>query len=293
MTSASRSARKSTRTSSPLEDRQREVADLLEGVRPATAHAVLATALLGAEQPRLPVASLVAVASLFGISPGAARTCLWRMVSDRELTTDRATYALTGRLLERRQRVDTAARTDHTPGTWDGTWEVNVVALDRRGAMDRLELRKAASALHLAEIREGVWTRPDNLPPDREAAARAVVDQQCVHYRGATSNISNDAVTELFDLRGWATTAQRLLVAMHRELAAAPYEGDDLGATLSHQFTLSIGVVGHLERDPLLPAAFLPRDWPAEELRTVYRAFDQSFQHTMNAALRQPTKGRT
>ena len=285
----SRSAKKAR--SSGLETRRRHVADLLDGVRPATARAVLGTALLGAEQPELPVANLVAVASLFGISSGAARTSLWRMVVDGDLISEGATYALAGRLLERRQRVDTASRNDHTPGGWDGTWEVVIVALDRRRAMDRLELRKAASALHLAELREGVWTRPDNLDPDREPSARAVVDQQCVLYKGAKSNISPDAVGERFDLQPWATTARRLLDAMHGEIAAAPYDGEDIGATLSHQFTLSIAVVAHLERDPLLPADLLPDDWPAEGLRTTYRQFDELFQRTMNRAmLREPQR---
>src|SRR5260370_23267756 len=80
------------------------VNDLI-GNRPLSARSVLASALLGSDQARLTVAELVGVASLFGISDGAARTCLWRMVSNGELTGDGRSYSLTGRLLERRQRV--------------------------------------------------------------------------------------------------------------------------------------------------------------------------------------------
>lgn len=290
--SPSRSAKPADRRAEPLEDRQRRIADLLEGPRPVTARAVLATALLGAEEPRLPVASLVAVASLFGISPGATRTSLWRMVSDGDLTTDEATYALAGRLLERRQRVDQASRADHTPGEWDQTWELAVVAADRRAAMDRLELRKAASTLHLAEIREGVWTRPDNLDPRRLPRAQAVIDRQCIRYRGATSDISPATVSELFGLESWATTARRLRDAMESELRAAPYDGEDIAATLSHQFTLSIVIVGHLERDPLLPSPLVPSDWPAEQLRVTYRDFDHTFQQTMRTAMTQTSPDR-
>ena len=233
---------------------------------------------------------LVAVTSLFGISPGAARTCLWRMVSDGELTTDKATYALAGHLLERRQRVDDAARTEHTDtGSWNGTWELAVVSLDRRDAMDRLDLRKAASALHLAEIREGVWTRPDNLDPRRVPQSRAVLDQQCVQFRNAEANIPVDTARSLFLLDDWATDARRLIAAMDDELHAGPLDNDDVGATLSYQFNLSIAVVHHLELDPLLPPALLPDDWPAEPLRLTYRAFDEAFQQTMNQAHRQPT----
>jgi phenylacetic acid degradation operon negative regulatory protein len=267
------------------EARQATVADLLEGSRPVNTRAVLAAALLGAAEPELPVAHLVAIASLFGISPGAARTSLWRMVTDGELTTDKATYALAGRLLDRRNQVDTAARTEHGPGTWDGTWDLAIVAADRRAAMDRIGLRKAAAALHLAEIREGTWTRPNNLDPERLPAARAVVDQQCTHFRSATAEISPDTAADLFGLHAWAQTTDPFLGAMRREIDAAHYTYEDSTAALSHQFTLSIAVVTHLERDPLLPLELLPVRWPAEELRLAYRDFDHHFQRTMNAAV--------
>lgn len=270
-------------TSAPR--RQAAVADLLEGTRPVNTRAVLTAALLGAAQPELPVAHLIAVASLFGISAGATRTSLWRMVSDGELTTDKANYALAGRLLERRNQVDTASRVPHTAGSWDGTWELDIVAADRRAAMHRLDLRKAARTLRLAEIREGVWTRPSNLDPEREPEARAIVAQQCVQFNAASADLDARAVASLFELEPWSATAERFIHAMHDEVAAAPYEGEDIGGTLSHQFTLSIAVVTHLERDPLLPEALLPPQWPAEKLRTTYRDFDRHFQRTMNAAL--------
>jgi phenylacetic acid degradation operon negative regulatory protein len=127
-----------------VDDRRSRIADLI-GDRSLSARSVLATALLGADQPHLTVGELVGVASLFGISDGAARTCLWRMVSNGELIGDDGTYALAGPLLERRQRVDEAARIDDTSSPpWDGTWELAVVSRERRSAVDRLALRKAA-----------------------------------------------------------------------------------------------------------------------------------------------------
>lgn len=270
----------------PPAGRQARVSDLIDSTRPLTARAVLASALLGAREPRLPVAHLVAVASVFGISPGAARTCLWRMVSAGDLTTDNATYALTGRLLERRRRVDAAARTEHTPThPWDGTWELAVVSLDRRSAMDRLALRKAAAALHLAEVREGVWARPHNLDPGRLPGSRAVLDRQCLQFREARADIPVDTVRSLFALDAWAADAHRLIAAMDEELGASPLDDEDVEATLSYQFTLSIATVNHLELDPLLPAALLPGDWPVEDLRVTYRGFDDAFQRSMAQAM--------
>ncbi len=168
------------------------LSDLI-GNRPLSARSVLASALLGADRARLPVGTLVAMASLFGISDGAARTCLWRMVSNGELTTDDGSYTLAGHLLERRERVAEASRIDDAGAhQWDGTWELAIVSLERRPAADRLELRKAAMALHLGELREGVWIRPDNLDPQRLPPFRAILDQQCTHFHNAATNITAD-----------------------------------------------------------------------------------------------------
>ena len=268
-------------------DEDAHVSDLVDGTRPLTARSVLASALLGAREPELPVAELIVIASLFGITPGAARTCLWRMVSNGELTTDNATYALAGRLRERRQRVDDAAHADHAPAaSWDGTWELAVVSLERRAAADRLELRKAATALHLAEIREGVWTRPDNLDPERLPASRAVLDQQCIHFHRAISEIDLATTRALFPLDAWSHDALRLTAAMRDELDAAPPDRDVATETLTRHFMLSIAVVRLLQLDPLLPVALLPEAWPADGLRHMYRAFNGAFQRRLDRARR-------
>jgi phenylacetic acid degradation operon negative regulatory protein len=260
------------------------VSDLI-GNRPLSARSVLATALLGADQPHLTVAELVAVASLSGISPGAARTCLWRMVSNGELTADDGSYALAGRLLERRRRVEEASRIDGAAAReWDGTWELAVVSLDRRSASDRLELRKAATALHLAELREGVWIRPDNLDPQRLPTSREVVDQQCTHFHGAATDISADKMQSLFSLDGWIEDARVLDEAM--EDALDPNERDDSTQRVIYEFALSIAVVRHLQFDPLLPVQLVGEHWPGHTLRSTYRRFDYAFKRRMNSVFR-------
>jgi phenylacetic acid degradation operon negative regulatory protein len=243
--------------------------------RPLSARSVLASSLLGADEGRLTVAELVAVASLFGISAGAARTCLWRMVSNGELIGDDGNYALAGRLLERRERVDDASRIDDAAQHWDGTWELAVVALERRSASDRLELRKAATALHLAELREGVWFRPDNLDPQRFPTLRAVLDQQCTHFHGAATDITADKVRSLFSLDEWADDARVLIEAMDVALEASPR--DESTESFTYEFALSIAVVRHLQLDPLLPVEFIPDHWPGHTLRSTYRRFDHAF----------------
>jgi phenylacetic acid degradation operon negative regulatory protein len=265
-----------------VDERRARVADLI-GDQSLSARSVLATALLGADQPHLTVGELVAMASLFGISDGAARTCLWRMVSNGELTGDNGTYGLAGGLLERRQRVDEASRIDDAATRpWDGAWELAVVSLERRSAADRLALRKAATALHLAELREGVWIRPDNLDPDRLPTLRAVLDRQCVHFHGAATDIPAETVRSLFSLDDWAADARRLTLAMRDEVDAEAVAADDV----AYQFGLSVTVVRHLQLDPLLPAELIPPDWPGQDLRSAYRRFNEVFKQRLNTAFR-------
>jgi len=266
--------------------RRARVADLVDRTRPLTARSVLASALLGAPRSGMPAADLVALAALFGISAGAVRTCLWRMVSDGELTTDDATYALAGHLVERRRRNDEAAWPDQTPSRrWDGTWELAVVSLERRPAADRLALRRAAAALHLAELREGVWTRPDNLDPDRLPGSRAVLDRQCVRFRGAASDLPAVATRALFGLDEWAHDAHRLVAALTDELAAPPDEAP------AYAFLLSIAVVRHLLLDPVLPAELLDPDWPADDLRRTYHRFGEVIHRLLTRGRGRATDG--
>ncbi len=59
-----------------------------------------------------------------------------------------------------------------------------VILADRRDAPERAALRTSAMTLGLAELRQGVWMRPDNLDWSRQTGtatgdAYAVVDAQC------------------------------------------------------------------------------------------------------------------
>jgi phenylacetic acid degradation operon negative regulatory protein len=257
----------------------------LIGNRPLSARSVLASALLGADQARLPAGTLVAMASLFGISDGAARTCLWRMVSNGELATDDGSYALAGHLLERRERVDEASRIDDGAAhQWDGTWELAIVSLERRPAADRLELRKAAMALHLAELREGVWIRPDNLDPQRLPPSRAILDQQCTHFHNAATNITADKMRSLFSLDEWMADAKVLTEAMGVE--RKPNKREDSTESIRYEFALSITVVRHLQLDPMLPDELTPKHWPGHTLRSTYRRFDDAFKQRINSVFR-------
>jgi phenylacetic acid degradation operon negative regulatory protein len=208
------------------------------------------------------------------------------MVANGELTSEDGIYALAGGLLERRQRVDDASRVEDAAMPWDGTWELAVVSLERRSAADRFALRKAATALHLAELREGIWIRPDNLDPDRLPGLRAVLDRQCVHFHGAATDIPAEIVRSLFNLDDWAADARRLTLAMRGELDTDEVATDETIATFTYLFALSVTVVRHLQLDPLLPAQLVPQEWPGHALRSIYRRFDEVFKNRLNNGFR-------
>ena len=235
--------------------------------RTLTARSVIASTLLGTEPPRLPGRSLVQVAELFGISEGTARTALSRMVAAGELTADDGSYQLTGsRLLERQARQSASRRAMRH--RWHGGWLMAVVVQDRRDAGDRADLRTALESARLAELREGVWLRPDNIDviwPD-------VVRSQCtiIHARDVDPSLAD----RLWDQEEWAMTANEL----RAEIAplVGPLEAGDTGA-LADGFVVSAAVLRHFQADPLLPEELLPRGWPGAALRAEYDRFDAAY----------------
>jgi phenylacetic acid degradation operon negative regulatory protein len=236
-------------------------------LRPLTARSVVLSTLLGTHPPRLPVRLLVRVGELFAIPEGTIRVALSRMVSDGDVVADDGTYHLTGRLLDRHTRQDDS----RAPRTrqWDGAWEMALVTASGRPAAERAALRKDMAALRLAELREGVWVRPDNL----ERPWTALVERRCMRvearFDGAGALSGHELVSQLWDVSAWATGAEQLEAAL--EAARSPATG------LADGFMVSAAALRHLLADPLLPPELLPPDWPGPRLRALYERFDAEY----------------
>ncbi len=252
--------------------------------RPLTARSVIASTLLGTSPPQLPGRLLVRAGALFGLAEGTVRTALSRMVAAGELTTDDGTYALAGPLLARQARQDESRRAAVATADWDGTWAMAVVYGDPRSAAQRSELRAAAGALRLAELREGVWLRPDNLDPDRLPASSAVLATQCARLTVNPDEPGPEALaTSLWDLDGWAARAAALRARMDGIVAAL--EVGDTEA-LAPGFVLSASVLRLTQADPLLPDSLLPAGWPGAALRAEYDRYDAAYQSLLRAWFR-------
>jgi len=238
--------------------------------RRLTARSVLASTLLGSDPPELPVAHLVELSSLFGINANRARVALSRMVASGEVTTDGAgRYRLSGHLLDR-QRRQNASRAGRTR-RWQGDWQVVVVTTTGSTAEVRNHRRSALSFARLAELRDGVWLRPDNL--DVELPDDLGPD---ITRLSARPDDPSELVGRLWPTAEWAERARRL---GHQLAASPPHDWTDL----EPGFVLSASVLRHFQADPLLPSELLPADWPGERLRAVYDEWDTSYREILAA----------
>jgi len=240
-------------------------------LRGVSARSTVLSVLLGAHPPELPARELVAAAGLVGVSEATVRVALSRMVSAGDLLRDGTSYRLAARLVERQRRQDAAVE----PATkaWRGDWELMVVTASGRSAADRAGLRARLAGLRLAELREGVWMRPDNLRRPWPAELDDVVRRLEVRPVGEPRALAH----ELWDLAGWASHGRSLLDLLGRT-------GDP-----ARRFAAIAASVRHLVSDPVLPAELLPAGWPGAELRDAYddyRRWLMAMRPTLTEAIR-------
>lgn len=245
------------------------------GARTLTARSVLLSVLLGTDPPRLPVGLLVRTTELFGIAEGTTRTALSRMVATGELTTTDGWYEIASPRLLQRQTRQARSRRGSTR-TWSGEWvQATVVTDRRRPAAERAALRVELTEARFAELREGVWLRPDNL--DQTPSTHG---DDLVWFRARPTADPTELARRLWDLDGWATGADRLRGRI-AELVT-PLEAGDR-TVLADGFVLSAEVLRHLQADPLLPDELLPDRWPGTGLRADYERYDAAYRGVLRA----------
>lgn len=241
--------------------------------RSLTARSVLLSVLLGTDPPRLPVQMLVRTTELFGIAEGTTRTALSRMAAGGEVVADDGHYSLAADRLLARQARQTASRAARTRPGWDGTWLQAVVGAPgrRRAAAERAALRATLGSARLAELREGLWLRPDNLgdPPEVPGAR---------WFRATPADDPAGLAADLWDLDGWAAAADDLRAQMAD--LVGPLEAGDRGS-LRDGFVLSAAVLRQFQLDPLLPVELRPQGWPGDDLRHEYDRYDAAYRRLL------------
>ncbi|OSC42865.1 PaaX family transcriptional regulator C-terminal domain-containing protein [Mycobacterium decipiens] len=219
-----------------------------------TARSVVLSVLLGAHPAWATTSELVRLTADFGIKETTLRVALTRMVGAGDLIRSADGYRLSDRLLARQRRQDEAMRPQVRD--WQGNWHILIVTSVGTDARTRAALRTCMHHKRFAELREGVWMRPDNLDLDLapDVAAR-------VRVLTARDDAPAELAGQLWDLSEWVSAGRRLL----DEMAQA--------ADIPARFVVAAATVRHLLTDPMLPAELLPTDWPGAELRAAYHDF--------------------
>ena len=219
-----------------------------------TARSVVLSVLLGAHPAWATASDLIRLTADFDIREPTVRVALTRMVSAGDLVRSEDGYRLSERLLARQRRQDDAI--NPRLQKWQGAWTTLMITSIGTDARNRAALRNTLQDKRFAELREGVWLRPDNL--DVELTAEVLNRVRVMHSR------DDDPVglaARLWDLPGWMHVGRELL----DELATA--------ADIPGRFVAAAGIVRHLLTDPVLPTELLPDDWPGDALRTAYMNF--------------------
>ena len=219
-----------------------------------TARSVVLSVLLGAHPAWATAADLITLTGDFGIRESTVRVALTRMVGAGDLVRSEDGYRLSDRLLIRQRRQDDAI--NPRLHTWHGGWTTVVITSVGTDARTRAALRNTLHDKRFAELREGVWMRPDNVAVD---LGDDVVER--VRILQARDEHPEDLARQLWDLSGWAAEGHHLLTGMAQA-------GDIPG-----RFVLAASMVRHLLTDPVLPGELLPADWPGAQLRTAYQNF--------------------
>jgi phenylacetic acid degradation operon negative regulatory protein len=115
------------------------------------------------------------------------------VMAEGDLVSDNGVYRLAERQARRQVRQEESASPQAKP--WIGDWQMAVVTSPARPQAERVALRKGMVHLRLAELREGVWIRPDNLVRTIDG----VTAEQCRFFECRYPD-PEELVTQLWDL---------------------------------------------------------------------------------------------
>jgi len=247
------------------------------GIRALTARSIALSGLLGTHPPTLPARALIALGEPFGVTAGAMRTALSRMVACGEVDLSEGRYTLGDRLRERQSAQNAARRA--APGAWDGSWWIAVVDVKGRPLSDRRAFRESMRHHRMGELRPDTWLRPANVdgppPTDDILLSRGrLVDRD-----------GPDLVGRLWDLDALAATGARLLPLVEQ---ADAWLADDDPTVLPDTFMVSVAVARFLLCEPQLPAKLVRRDTHGEELRAAYAQLEAGNTRLLAALVRTP-----
>ncbi len=247
------------------------------------------------------LSTLIGLVAPFGINERLVRTSVFRLARDGWLAAEaagrRSRYRLTA---AGAQRFAQAYRRVYTPPAepWDGHWEVVLAPPDRVPSARRRPLRAELAWAGFGEFTPGTWARPARadealarlatlLDDERALTVFVARDRGPVVAMAGGSPIGAAAPADFgATLASRAPTVWELgsLAADYRHFLARfgsvvealrrrPDEARDPAQTFAVR-TLLVHEYRRVRlRDPQLPAALLPPDWPGAAAYSLARAF--------------------
>ncbi|WP_016890220.1 PaaX family transcriptional regulator C-terminal domain-containing protein [Mycobacteroides abscessus] len=228
-------------------------------LRKLTARSAILSVLLGAHPAEAPAGWIVQFGAELGIQESAIRVALTRMLAAGDLERRGSTYRLSERLIARQRRQDGALWPNQTE--WNGEWRLAVTTVTAHDSTERAALREILQNAKFGELREGVWTRPENL----STKLPQVACRRLTQFTGRPAEPADELAELLFRPRQWAARANELLVALSER------------TSIPDGFAVAAATVRHILDDPVLPEQLLPEPWPGSELRRVYEGFRSEF----------------
>jgi len=213
-----------------------------------------------------------------GVSAHATRSTLSRMVGrdllHRRPHGRRMHFGLTARataiLLDGRARIrqDSAVN-----DAWDGTWTLLSFSLPEAMQRERHDLRSRLAWAGFGPVQGGLWIAPGRAEAQRIVADLGLAGHARV-FHGARADPGTDLATLITDAYDLADVAARYheFLARWDSHPPAPVPSDPLAARL----VLMAEWLDAIRRDPRLPVAHLPADWPAARAQHVFRGRDRA-----------------
>jgi phenylacetic acid degradation operon negative regulatory protein len=204
------------------------------------------------------------------IDGGVVRTAMSRLASDGWLERSKIGRNSFYRLVENgRQTFDIATKHiyDPPPSDWTGRFELLLIG----NAGDRDASREALKNAGFGSPLPGVWVAPSGVPVPDEASRAVRLEVSAEDESGRRLLAESWPLDHMADAYlKFMKTFEPLRNWIERRAALA--EGD--------AFTARILLIHHYRRvvlrDPLLPVALLPKDWPGRAARAlcgdIYRA---------------------
>jgi phenylacetic acid degradation operon negative regulatory protein len=152
---------------------------------------------------------------------------------------------------------------------WGALW--SLPAGEKNG---RYRLTKKLSLYRFAPLFPGCWIRPRNAEEKMDKKLETLfADPRCrlIAFRPLRP-FSKEEVAGLWDIAATGAAMREAVEGARKALSLAP--GIEPEEAFVERYRIGGQMVAALFRDPLLPMEFLPADWPAVELRKLFKRYD-------------------